>query len=57
MRRKNKPTERRHNPMVYAHIQWTDNRGYTAERMPKALLEQYVAEGLIYADYEIIAYI
>ena len=54
---KKNTTARKDTRMVYAHVQWTDNCGRTAERMPKALLEQYVADGIIYEDYEIITYL
>ena len=57
--RRNKKVEntRKHNPMVYVHCHWTDNRGRTAERMLKSVLEEHVANGNIFEDYEIIAYI
>lgn len=43
--------------MVYIHCQWTDNRGWTAERMTKRLLKKYIKEGLIFPDYELIGII
>jgi hypothetical protein len=57
-RRNKKETKtRKDHRAVYVYVQWTDNRGRTAERMSKACLENYVDLGLIYPDYEIIAYI
>ena len=57
-RRNKKETKaRKDTRMVYAHVQWTDNRGWTAERMPKCLLDEYVKTGKIFGDYKIIGYL
>ena len=57
-RRNKKETKaRKDHRAVYVKCQWVDNRGWTTERMSKACLENYVAIGLIYPDYDIIAYI
>lgn len=56
-RNKKEMKARKDTRMVYAHVQWTDNRGRTAERMPKCLLEEHVKNGNIFGDYEIIAYL
>jgi hypothetical protein len=56
-RNKKETKERKDNRAVYAYVQWTDNRGRTAERMSKACLENYVDLGLIYPDYDIIGYL
>jgi hypothetical protein len=56
-RNKKETKTRKDHRAVYAYVQWTDNRGRTAERMSKACLENYVDLGLIYPDYDIIGYL
>ena len=55
-KREEKRAERKDTRTVLVHLQWVGQRGRTEEKMTKAYLEELVGKGLIFEDYEIIAY-
>lgn len=55
-KREEKKVERKNTRTVYVHLQWVGQKGCTGERVTKCYLEELVDRGLIFKDYEIIAY-
>ena len=55
-KREEKKVERKDTRLVLVHLQYVGQKGRIAEKMNKCYLEELVDRGLIFEDYEIIAY-
>lgn len=55
-KREEKKVERKDTRTVLVHLQYVGQKGRIAEKMSKCYLEELVDRGLIFEDYEIIAY-
>ena len=55
--KKDTTTKTTNNKKAYIEFQWVGTRGRVAEVMHLNTLKHYVENGVIYEDYEIVAYI